>query len=98
MLMLEVEPRGFLRRQSECFGSLFKTKKAVLMPRAAFFILKEIASLSSNPRSSSVRKLSGKLKDAWRVRIGDYRLLYDIDDQAKRVILLDLDHRRQISR
>ena len=61
-------------------------------------IQKEIKDLSLNQRPSGVKKLSGKLKDVWRLRIGDYRLLYDIDDKTKRVILLDLGHRQQIYR
>ena len=57
-----------------------------------------IKSLQSNPRPSGVKKLSGKLKGVWRLRIGDYRLLYDIDDKSKKITLLHLDHRRQIYR
>ncbi len=57
-----------------------------------------IQNLSSQPRPAGVKKLSGKLKGVWRMRIGDYRLLYDIDDKKKIVILLDLGHRRQIYR
>ncbi len=57
-----------------------------------------IQSLASNPRPSGVKMLSGRLKGIWRLRAGDYRLLYDIDDKAKKIILLELGHRRQIYR
>jgi mRNA interferase RelE/StbE len=61
-------------------------------------IAKSIKSLSSNPRPPGVKKLGGKLKGVWRIRIGDYRLLYDIDDKSKEIFLLDLGHRKQIYR
>ncbi|MBI4430675.1 MAG: type II toxin-antitoxin system RelE/ParE family toxin [Candidatus Omnitrophica bacterium] len=57
-----------------------------------------IKGLTSNPRPAGTKKLSGKLIGVWRVRIGDFRLLYEIDDKSKRVVLLDLGHRRQIYR
>lgn len=58
----------------------------------------EIRNLSLNPRPQGTKKLSGKLEGIWRLRIGDFRLLYEIDDKSKKVILLDLGHRRQIYR
>ncbi len=36
--------------------------------------------LSLNPRPRGVAKLKGKESEGWRLRIGDYRLLYQIDD------------------
>lgn len=57
-----------------------------------------IAALARNPRPHGCKKLSGKLRNTWRLRVGDYRLLYDIDDKARRVVLLDLGHRKQIYR
>ena len=59
---------------------------------------KTIAGLIANPRPQGCKKLSGKLAGIWRLRIGSFRLLYDIDDPQKYVVLLDLDHRRQIYR
>lgn len=44
---------------------------------AAIFRLRE------NPRPASTEKLSGR--EAYRVRIGDYRVLYTVDDKAKEV-------------
>ena len=73
---------------------VFDDLSPLIQPR----IQKEIAGLSLNPRPSGVKKLSGKLKDVWRLRIGDFRLLYDIDDKSKHIALLDLGHRRQIYR
>lgn len=61
-------------------------------------IAKAIKALASNPHPKGVKKLDGKLKGAWRIRIGDYRLLYDIDDRKKIITLLYLGHRRHIYR
>lgn len=61
-------------------------------------VIKSIKLLASNPRPPGVKKLSGKLQGIWRIRIRDYRLLYDIDDKSHTLILLHLDHRRQIYR
>ena len=61
-------------------------------------VIESIRELSSNPRPSGVKRLVGKLQGVWRIRIGDFRLLYDIDDKAKKVVLLGLGHRRQIYR
>ena len=69
-----------------------------LSPLVQERVTSAIKELASNPRPSGAKKLSGKLAGVWRVRIGDFRVLYDIDDKSKRVVLLDLGHRRQIYR
>ncbi len=57
-----------------------------------------IAGLSSAPRPVGVKKLSGQLKGIWRVRTGDWRILYDIDDQARNIILIDIGLRKSVYR
>ena len=42
--------------------------------------------------------MKGKLKGAWRIRVGDYRILYDIHDEEKKVVILEIGHRREIYR
>ena len=61
-------------------------------------LLKAIQILSQNPRPHGCQKLRGKLKTAWRIRVGDYRLLYDIHDGDKTVVILEIGHRREIYR
>jgi mRNA-degrading endonuclease RelE of RelBE toxin-antitoxin system len=41
--------------------------------------------------------LGGEMRGAWRIRVGDYRVLYDIDDQGL-VIVLAVLHRREAYR
>ena len=40
-----------------------------------------IAALADQPRPPGSKLLRGKLKTGWRVRVGDYRVLYRIDDE-----------------
>jgi mRNA interferase RelE/StbE len=46
-----------------------------------------ILSLGKDPRPHGVRKLSGAL-EGWRIRVGDYRILYQIDDEAQTVTIV----------
>lgn len=51
-----------------------------------------LKSLRSDPRPSGVKKLSGRDRD-WRVRVGDYRILYEIDDSEMSVTVWRIVHR-----
>lgn len=51
--------------------------------------------LSDNPRPHGSIKLQGNV-DYHRVRVGDYRIVYSIDDQVLKVLVLSLGHRRDI--
>jgi mRNA interferase RelE/StbE len=59
---------------------------------------KAIVSLSENPRPPGVKLLRGKLRQGWRIRIADYRVLYRIDDVAQEIRIFDVGHRREIYR
>ena len=52
--------------------------------------------LGDDPKPHGCRKLSGR--DGWRIRVGDYRVIYEIDDEAREVTVLDVGHRRDIYR
>ena len=65
------------------------------LPRTVFAAaLRAIIGLAHNPRPPSVKKLAGSRAD-WRLRIGEYRIVYEIDDQAKTVTLMRVAHRRE---
>ncbi|MGB2590401.1 MAG: type II toxin-antitoxin system RelE/ParE family toxin [Candidatus Acidiferrum sp.] len=49
--------------------------------------------LREEPRPAGCRKLRGH--DAWRIRAGDYRVIYTIDDRAKRVTVVKIGHRSE---
>jgi mRNA interferase RelE/StbE len=56
---------------------------------------RRLTSLSAEPYAGT-RKLSSD--PAFRVRVGDYRIIYDIDDQARNVTILSVTHRREAYR
>jgi mRNA interferase RelE/StbE len=55
----------------------------------------KIVALSSSPRPAGCRKLKG-YKDHWRIRIGDYRVIYILDDDAQTVTITHVAHRREV--
>ena len=55
-----------------------------------------IRSLSRDPRPSGCRKLSGR--EGWRIRVGDYRVIYEIDKMQHTVTVLHVGHRRNVYR
>ena len=42
------------------------------------------------------KALKGNLREYWRYRVGNYRLLADIDDQQIKIIILNVGHRKDI--
>jgi mRNA interferase RelE/StbE len=60
-------------------------------------ILSKIESLSSNPRPAGCKKLEGS-DDSYRIRSGDYRILYSIFDKELVIDVVKIDHRKQVYR
>jgi len=60
-------------------------------------VLSSVAALSENPRPNGHENLYGP-DDGFRIRVGDYRILYDIDDVRHEVLLLRVKHRREAYR
>ncbi len=56
---------------------------------------RKILTLADNPRPAGCKKLKG-YKDQWRVRVGDWRVVYVIDDEAKVVTITRTAHRREV--
>jgi mRNA interferase RelE/StbE len=50
--------------------------------------------LASDPRPADCLKLTGR--EGWRIRVGVYRVIYDIDDRQQLVTVLNVGHRRDI--
>jgi mRNA interferase RelE/StbE len=59
-------------------------------------ILNKLSELEMNPRPSGCKKL--KNRDAWRIRVGDYRVIYEIHDKVLQVIVVTVGHRREVYR
>ena len=53
--------------------------------------------LEANPRPVNCVKLQGQ-DELYRVRVGDYRIIYQIQDQRLIVLVVQIGHRRQIYR
>jgi len=51
--------------------------------------------LEASPRPPGCKKLKGADKE-WRIRVGDYRIVYEIDDAAKTVDVTRIAHRREV--
>jgi mRNA interferase RelE/StbE len=51
--------------------------------------------LADNPHPAGCKKLEG-YKDLWRIRVGDMRVVYVIDDSAKLVSVVRVAHRREV--
>ena len=58
-------------------------------------VIPKIEGMGVNPRSPGCRKLSG-FKDSWRIRVGDYRVVYVINDELKRVSVTRIAHRKDV--
>jgi mRNA interferase RelE/StbE len=56
---------------------------------------RKILALADNPRPAGCKKLRG-YKDQWRIRVGDWRVVYLIDDEAKLVTITRVAHRREV--
>jgi len=57
-------------------------------------IIKRIISLGNNPRPPGVKKLLGQ--KAYRIRVGDYRILYVIDEKERKVEIVSVAHRKEV--
>jgi len=60
-------------------------------------VIAAIQALATNPRPSGCRKLAGSKSD-WRIRVGDYRVVYEIADAIRVVRVNRVRHRREIYR
>lgn len=59
-------------------------------------VITKIETLASEPRPHGCEKLSGQ--ERYRVRQGDYRVVYGIDDAAQTVLVVKVAHRRDVYR
>jgi len=69
----------------------FQRLPATLIER----IFPKIEGLATEPRPSGCKKLKGGQQE-WRVRVGDYRVVYTIDDAKLRVSVTRVRHRSEV--
>jgi len=68
------------------------------LPSEVFYrVILSIKALAEDPRPAGCRRIAGS-KDDWRIRVGDYRVIYEIDEEAKAVRVMRVRHRQQAYR
>jgi mRNA interferase RelE/StbE len=65
-------------------------KKIIVLITNSIFSLVEV------PRPSGCKKLKGSSTDLWRIRVGDYRVIYSIDEEIKIIDIKKVGHRKDI--
>lgn len=83
-------------RYSIIFARSASKELESLEPKVIARVLPRVKALSENPRPSGCKKLAGGV-DAWRIRIGDYRVIYRViyrvDDTVSLVTVMVVRHR-----
>ena len=69
---------------------------ASLHPQIQVRISKAILSLENNPFPPGCKKL--KNRDGFRIRVGDYRVLFLADTKSKKIVIGSIGHRREVYR
>jgi len=59
-------------------------------------VVLKLLALQDNPRPQDCRKLAGYDGPGYRVDQGEYRILYEVDDQARHVTVFLIGHRKDI--
>lgn len=73
----------------------YAMKQILKLDKKAIPVIKSaIAKLCDNPRPAGYKKLKGE--DAFRIRIGDYRIIYEIDDEIILVTVVSAGHRKNV--
>jgi mRNA interferase RelE/StbE len=73
----------------------YAQKQIMKLDKKAITVIKAvIANLVENPRPYGYKKLKGE--DAYRIRVGDYRVIYEIDDGKITVTVVSVGHRKDI--
>jgi len=68
------------------------------LPAEVFYrVMSTLKDLAENPRPVGSRKITGSKND-WRIRIGEYRIIYEIDEDAEAIKVMRVRHRREVYR
>lgn len=79
----------FSRRAEREFKGLPKGVQLRLVPK--------IDSLADDPRPRGVKKLEGE-EELYRIRVGDYRVIYQVQDKALIVLVIKIADRKEVYR
>ena len=68
------------------------------LPAEVFYrVMSTLKDLAENSRPVGSRKITGSKND-WRIRIGEYRIIYEIDEDAEAIKVMRVRHRREVYR
>jgi mRNA interferase RelE/StbE len=81
--MYAVEITTYAKKQFKQIGSEAQAK-----------LTAAIRKLANNPRPHGYIKMKGR--EAYRIKVGDYRIIYEIHDQQLLVLVVEMGHRRDI--
>lgn len=79
------------------FARSARKELEALPRRVALRILSSIEALSGEPRPPGCRKIQGA-SNLWRIRVGEYRVVYAVDDRERAVDVIAVRHRRDAYR
>lgn len=72
-------------------------KDMVKLPRPALQKVEvAIDKLSETPRPAGCKKLKGTNDDLWRIRVGDYRVIYSVQDKIEIIDIRRVRHRKDV--
>ncbi|NUO79534.1 type II toxin-antitoxin system RelE/ParE family toxin [candidate division KSB1 bacterium] len=70
-------------------------KELAALPQQTYSRVRDaIRNLALSPRPAGCKKLVGR--EGWRIRIGSFRVIYEIDDKAQKLIVMHVGHRRDV--
>ena len=79
------------------FARSARRELEALEPRYVARVLARIEALARQARPAGAKQLQGAER-LWRMRVGDYRVVYDIDDRRRVVDIVRVRHRRDVYR
>jgi mRNA interferase RelE/StbE len=77
------------------FAASARKELTGLPPDVIARLLPKIRELAGNPRPPGCKKLHG-YRNSWRIRAGNYRVVYAIDDTGKSVDITRIAHRKEV--
>jgi len=80
------------------FGKAADRDLGRLSPDVQRCIVSHVAALTDSPRPQGAEPLHGRLRGLMKLRVGHYRISYEIDDEERLTIVMEIGHRWDIYR
>lgn len=81
----------YIKFKKKAYKELLKLPSVMIKKVAA-----AIDDLANDPRPEGSEKLKGSDENLWRIRIGDYRVVYLLEDKIKVVEVRKIGHRKDV--